>query len=86
MLFTSTLLVLRERLWPTKGIPVPKPKKSGKARQHDQKVVFVYAPTDVADRLALVAAHNHRSVTAEAVVAFERYLKVEEARIRAEAK
>jgi hypothetical protein len=55
-----------------------------KKRKPGHKVVFVETPEDVADRLAAVAEHNRRSVTAEAIVAFERHVKSEEARIKAE--
>ncbi len=55
-----------------------------KKRKPGHKVVFVETPEDLAARLAAIAEHNHRSVTGEAIVAFERHVKAEEARIRAE--
>ena len=56
-----------------------------KKRKAGHKVVFVETPEDLAARLAVVAEHNRRSLTGEAVFAFERPVKAEEARIRAEA-
>jgi hypothetical protein len=58
---------------------------AAKKRKAGHKVVFVEVPEGLAERLKAVAEHNHRSLTGEAVVAFERHVKTEEARIRAEA-
>jgi hypothetical protein len=55
-----------------------------KKRRAGHKVVFVETPLELADRLAAVAERNHRSVTGEAIIAFERHVKAEEARLRAE--
>ena len=64
----------------------PKPQRSGRAvRKAGHKVVFVETSEDLANRLATIAEHNRRSVTGEAVVAFERHVKAEKARLRAEA-
>ena len=54
-------------------------------RKPGTKVVFVETPQALAERLAAVAEQNHRSITGEAIVAFERHVKAEEARLRAEA-
>jgi hypothetical protein len=55
-----------------------------KPRKEGHKVVFVETPTDLAERLAAVAKHNHRSITGEALAAFERHCRAEEARIKKE--
>ncbi|MBY0525211.1 MAG: hypothetical protein K2R98_17525 [Gemmataceae bacterium] len=54
-------------------------------RKPGHKVIFVETPSDLAERFKLVAKHNRRSITGEALVAFERHLKLEEARILTEA-
>lgn len=48
-------------------------------RKEGHKVVFVEAPIELAERLKEVARLNHRSVNGEAVVAFERHVREEEA-------
>lgn len=48
-------------------------------RKEGCKVVFVEAPLELVERLRAVAKLNHRSITGEAVVAFERHVQAEEA-------
>jgi hypothetical protein len=55
-----------------------------KPRKEGHKVVFVETPVELAERLAVIAKRNHRSITGEAIEAFERHCKAEEARARRE--
>ena len=41
------------------------------------RLVYVEAPVELAERLKVVAKRNRRSVTNEAVVAFERHVTAE---------
>jgi hypothetical protein len=54
-------------------------------RKADGEVIFIgSAPPGLRERLQRVAGHNRRSMADEAVVALERYVKSEEARLRRE--
>lgn len=48
-------------------------------RKEGHEVLFVELPEELKERLAAVARTNRRSMTAEAVVAIERHVAVEEA-------
>jgi hypothetical protein len=46
--------------------------------------MWMEAPVDLVERLAVIAKRNRRSVTGEAIVAIERHVKAEEEAARAE--